>query len=153
VIRPSSPTFCRIKIERWASHTHAMGFEHPFQSVYLFGSEAFFLRLLARRQVFEFGQHLKELLDFAPAGWYVLSILAGALTAAQACSMLRGMNMDSRVPRWIRLLANLPHRSRARQCVLRAIKPGFARRLLSRLRNGSRGYAISSQSGQARAGA
>jgi hypothetical protein len=55
----------RIKIERWASHNHAMGFEHPFQSVYLFGSEAFFLRLLTRRQVVEFGQHLKELLDFA----------------------------------------------------------------------------------------
>src|SRR4051812_35393810 len=55
----------RIKIERWASHNHAMGFEHHFQSVYLFGSVAFFVRLLARRQVFEFGQHLKELLDFA----------------------------------------------------------------------------------------
>ena len=55
----------RIKVERWPSHNHAVGFEHPLQSVYLFGGVAFLNRLLSRRQVFEFGQHLKELLDFA----------------------------------------------------------------------------------------
>src|SRR5262245_52299931 len=51
--------------EWWASHDHAVGFEQPLQSIYLFGGVAFLNRLLARRQVFEFGQHLKELLDFA----------------------------------------------------------------------------------------
>jgi hypothetical protein len=42
-----------------------VGFEDPLQSVCLFGGVALLNRLLARRQVFEFGQHLKELLDFA----------------------------------------------------------------------------------------
>jgi len=40
-----------------------VGFEHPLQSVYLFGGVAFLNRLLARRQAFKFGQHLKEVLE------------------------------------------------------------------------------------------
>src|ERR1700730_9804068 len=39
----------RINVERWASHNHPVGFEHPLQSVYLFGGVAFLNRLLARR--------------------------------------------------------------------------------------------------------
>ena len=47
-----SPVFLllsiRINVESWASHTHAVGIEHPPQSVYLFGGVAFLDRLLAR---------------------------------------------------------------------------------------------------------
>src|SRR5690242_12558033 len=66
-----SPVFLllsiRINVKRWAraSHAHAVGFEHPLQSVFLFSGVAFLNRLLRRRQVFEFCERLKELLDFA----------------------------------------------------------------------------------------
>jgi len=59
-----------------------MGLEHALQSVYLFGGVAFLNRLLACRQVFRFGEHLKEFLDFAGA---ILmkpaEIIDGAVTA------------------------------------------------------------------------
>jgi hypothetical protein len=54
-----------MNVEWWASHIHAVGFDHPLQSVYLFGGVASFHGLLARQQAFESGQHLKETLDFA----------------------------------------------------------------------------------------
>ncbi len=42
-----------------------MGFEQPLYLVYLFVGVGLIDRLFARRQVFEFGEHLKELLDLA----------------------------------------------------------------------------------------
>jgi hypothetical protein len=63
----SSPSLLsiRINVKWWASHNHAVSFEHPLQSVCLFGGVAFLNRLLSRRQVLKFSQNLKEVLDFA----------------------------------------------------------------------------------------
>ena len=49
LLHPFSSIRAVFNVERWTSHNHAVGFEHPLQSVYLFGGVAFLNRLLARR--------------------------------------------------------------------------------------------------------
>jgi len=73
-----------------------VGFEDPLQSSLLLGGVAFLNRLLARRQVFEFGQHLKELLDFAgrlvcidDLGWAEVTASSLFEAVAQGLSALR----------------------------------------------------------------
>jgi hypothetical protein len=48
-LHPFSLIRAVFNVERWTSHNHAVGFEYPLQSVYLFGGVAFLKRQLARR--------------------------------------------------------------------------------------------------------
>src|SRR6266496_6577737 len=51
--------------QRWTSQNHSVGLKQPLHRDCLFVGVGLVDYLLARRKLFEMGQHLKELLDFA----------------------------------------------------------------------------------------